>query len=229
VEFGPSHRKSVSQPTRVHTDVLSRAFPSPTARLLFHHYCNVTSRLLITMGDVGQNPLLTLCTPLTLLDTASATSAAIRMSILSISTAHFAHDTLDGPTEVVSVANTTWSSRCEALETVSARFKKAALCNITLATGKSLSPAEGETISSCFYQTGHSLMQHSRQHPGRMHITLYSGCTCHHLGCKWRHANHSPGHKWRQLVGGESGICPQIRQQTRRSAGDARREQLYIC
>lgn len=101
------------------------------------------------MGDIGPNPLLTLCTPLTLLDTGSATSAAIRMSILSISTAHFAHDTLDGPTEVVNVADTTWASRCEALGTVSGRLKKAALSNITLATGKSLNPAEGEYISVC--------------------------------------------------------------------------------
>lgn len=147
VEFGPSHRKSAPQPNHVHTDVLSSAFPSPTARHLFHHYCNVTSRLLITMGDIGPNPLLTLCTPLTLLDTGSATSAAIRMSILSISTAHFAHDTLNGPTKVVNLADTTWASRCEALGTVSSRLKKAAISNITLATGKSLNAAEGEVLS----------------------------------------------------------------------------------
>ena len=100
------------------------------------------------MGDIGPNPLLTLCTPLTLLDTGSATSAAIRMSILSISTAHFAHDTLNGPTKVVNLADTTWASRCEALGTVSGRLKKAAISNITLATGKSLNAAEGEYICS---------------------------------------------------------------------------------
>jgi hypothetical protein len=145
VEFGPSHRKGAPAVKTAHTDILSTAFPSPTSRLLFHHYCNVTSRLLITMGNIGPNPLLTLCTPLTLLDTASATSAAIRMSILSISTAHFAHDI--PPSEVVAPPATqsefSWSKACDSLETVSGRFKKASLSNITLATGKSVGPGQG--------------------------------------------------------------------------------------
>jgi hypothetical protein len=147
IEFGPSHRKGAPVVKNAHTDILSTAFPSPTSRLLFHHYCNVTSRLLITMGNIGPNPLLTLCTPLTLLDTASATSAAIRMSILSISTAHFAHDT--PASEIAASTNLSdfnWVTTCNSLETVSGRFKKAALSNITLATGKSVGPAQ----SRCF-------------------------------------------------------------------------------
>lgn len=99
--------------------------------MLFNHYCNVTSKYLVTMGNIGPNPLLALCTPLNLLDTMTASSAAIRMSILSISTAHFAHETAEA---IGSAAHTPeWQKQKEQLEAMSTKFKKAALSNITLA------------------------------------------------------------------------------------------------
>ena len=135
-EFGPSHRTRNllnTLATPINTDFLSLAFPSPAARLLFHHYCNVTSRLLITMGNVGPNPLLALCTPLKLLDTASAWAGAIRMSILSISATHFAHETEGSVGK--ELLGEEWDAKRVRLKELSRKFKKAALCNVYLGTG----------------------------------------------------------------------------------------------
>lgn len=134
-EFGPSHRQRAMSTTLLpstSTDVLSNAFPSPTARTLFHHYCNVTSRILITMGNIGPNPLLALCTPFRLLDTNSAAAAAMRMSVLSTSVAHYAHET----EEAVGKANLgrMWESQKSQLRAMSEKFKKAAVSNILLCT-----------------------------------------------------------------------------------------------
>ena len=131
-EFGPSHRSRTLSTAGLNTstDVLSNAFPSATARTLFHHYCNVTSRILITMGNIGPNPLLAICTPLRLLDTNAAASAAMRMAMLSTSVAHFAHETEQHiPAAQLPPA---WRDQKAQLKAMSNKFKKAALANILL-------------------------------------------------------------------------------------------------
>ncbi|ODN79823.1 hypothetical protein, variant [Cryptococcus amylolentus CBS 6039] len=133
-EFGPSHRDhnlSNNSLTFGIVDVLSNAFPSPTSRMLFHHYCNIASRILVTMGNIGPNPLLAFCTPDRLLDTNSAASAAVRMSMLSTGVAHFTHETSDavGPAEL----GVGWEGQRKKLKELGNKFKRAALANITLA------------------------------------------------------------------------------------------------
>ncbi|KAK8846872.1 hypothetical protein IAR55_005962 [Kwoniella newhampshirensis] len=146
-EFGPSHRhRNLSNNTLTAgtIDVLSNAFPSPTARTLFHHYCNTASRILITMGNIGPNPLLALCTPLKLLDTNSAASAAIRMSMLSAGVAHFTHETADavGKSEL----GPGWRDQRNKLKEMGNKFKKAALSNITLAARGENGPDQIDSI-----------------------------------------------------------------------------------
>ncbi|WVQ99110.1 hypothetical protein IAU59_006242 [Kwoniella sp. CBS 9459] len=146
-EFGPSHRhRNLSNNTlnAGTIDVLSNAFPSPTARTLFHHYCNTASRILVTMGNIGPNPLLALCTPLKLLDTNSAASAAIRMSMLSVGIAHFAHETKDtvGPARL----GPDWENQRQKLKEMGKKFKKAALSNVTLAARGEASPDQIDSI-----------------------------------------------------------------------------------
>ncbi|GFZ52220.1 hypothetical protein JCM24511_09993 [Saitozyma sp. JCM 24511] len=144
-EFGPSNRHQVLGGGLLgNIDLLSNAFPSPTARTLFHHYCNVTSRFLITMGNIGPNPLLALCTPLNLLDTSSAACAAIRMSMLSISVTHFVHET----EEAVGVPGMgpAWSSQKSTLKAMSDKFKKAAVASILLAAGSNPGRAQVDSV-----------------------------------------------------------------------------------
>ena len=95
------------------------------------------------MGNIGPNPLLALCTPLRLLDTTSATSAAMRMSMLSISVAHFAHETEQ--VLGVDVLGGTWigGGQKKQLKRMSEKFKKAALSNLTLATTTDASTQHG--------------------------------------------------------------------------------------
>ncbi|RSH82889.1 hypothetical protein EHS25_005879 [Saitozyma podzolica] len=141
-EFGPSNRHQVLGGGLLgNIDLLSNAFPSPTARTLFHHYCNVTSRFLITMGNIGPNPLLALCTPLNLLDTSSAACAAIRMSMLSISVTHFVHETEEAAG--VPGMGPAWSSQKSTLKAMSDKFKKAAVASILLAAGSNPGRAQG--------------------------------------------------------------------------------------
>ncbi|AFR97193.2 hypothetical protein C343_05329 [Cryptococcus neoformans C23] len=146
-EFGPSHRhRNLSNNTLTAgtVDVLSNAFPSPTARTLFHHYFNTASRILITMGNIGPNPLLAVCTPLKLLDTNSAASAAIRMSMLSVGVAHFTHETKDavGKNEL----GRNWETQRKKLKEMGSKFKKAALSNITLAARAQNGPDQIDSI-----------------------------------------------------------------------------------
>ncbi|KAI9637142.1 fungal-specific transcription factor domain-containing protein [Dioszegia hungarica] len=147
-EFGPSGRVIQSLPGSSRgfggTDVLSNAFSSPSARTLFHHYCNVSARFLVTMGNIGPNPLVTLCTPSKLLDTSSAASAAIRMSLLSTSMAHFTYETVD----LVGAANLgrNWASTRARLDAVGRKFKKAALSNIFMAETTETSPEAIDSI-----------------------------------------------------------------------------------
>ncbi|WVQ84847.1 hypothetical protein IAT38_007004 [Cryptococcus sp. DSM 104549] len=146
-EFGPSHRhRNLSNNTLTAgtIDVLSNAFPSPTARTLFHHYCNTASRILITMGNIGPNPLLALCTPLKLLDTNSAASAAIRMSMLSAGVAHFTHETADAVSK--EELGRHWEAQRQTLKEMGNKFKKAALSNITLAARSETSPEQIDSI-----------------------------------------------------------------------------------
>ncbi|OCF59004.1 hypothetical protein L486_03502 [Kwoniella mangroviensis CBS 10435] len=151
-EFGPSHRhRNLSNNTLTAgvIDVLSNAFPSPTARMLFHHYCNTASRILITMGNIGPNPLLALCTPVKLLDTNSAASAAIRMSMLSTGIAHFIHETgssLKNTELAVMLGKGQWERMRGKLKEISGKFKKAALSNITLAASSERSPDQVDSI-----------------------------------------------------------------------------------
>ncbi|WVW78653.1 hypothetical protein I302_100613 [Kwoniella bestiolae CBS 10118] len=151
-EFGPSHRhRNLSNNTLTAgvIDVLSNAFPSPTARTLFHHYCNTASRILITMGNIGPNPLLALCTPVKLLDTNSAASAAIRMSMLSTGIAHFIHETgssLRNTDAALTLGNGQWERMRGKLKEISGKFKKAALSNITLAASSERSPDQVDSI-----------------------------------------------------------------------------------
>lgn len=94
------------------------------------------------MGNIGPNPLLTLCTPNKLLDTSSAASAAIRMSMLSTSIAHFTHETV----ELVGVVNLGpgWPDQKGRLDAMGRKFKKAALSNILLAETTETNPEHGE-------------------------------------------------------------------------------------
>lgn len=129
------------------------------------------------MGDIGPNPLLTLCTPPILLDTASATSTAIRMSILSISTAHFAQDTSNEAANLLGEGGNSWSSRQQSLETVSKQLKKAALSNITLATGQSLGPSQGRSLALESDVRQAWLTIHSGRDTGGLHSAVYQRCT----------------------------------------------------
>ncbi|WWC67750.1 uncharacterized protein I206_101662 [Kwoniella pini CBS 10737] len=161
-EFGPSHRhRNLSNNTLTAgvIDVLTNAFPSPIARTLFHHYCNTASKILITMGNIGPNPLLTLCTPVKLLDTNSAASAAIRMSMLSTAIAHFIHET----NSLLKQSNSSnlglsynlglegmgvgqWERMKLKMKEMSNKFKKASLSNITLAASSEKSPDQVDSI-----------------------------------------------------------------------------------
>ncbi|WWC87118.1 uncharacterized protein L201_002004 [Kwoniella dendrophila CBS 6074] len=151
-EFGPSHRhRNLSNNTLTAgvIDVLSNAFPSPTARTIFHHYCNTASRILITMGNIGPNPLLALCTPIKLLDTNSAASAAIRMSMLSTGIAHFIHETglnIKSSSAEQNLGLGQWQRMRLKLKEISDKFKKAALSNITLAASSERSPDQVDSI-----------------------------------------------------------------------------------
>jgi hypothetical protein len=111
-------------------DVLSNAFPSPAARSLFHHYANYTSKILLTMGNKGPNPFLSLCTSLNLLDTSSPAAAAIRMSILSTSVAHLSFITEDIYIQHNPIIP--WQVKKDALKRLSDKFKRAALSNSLL-------------------------------------------------------------------------------------------------
>lgn len=96
------------------------------------------------MGNVGPNPLLALCTPLKLLDTASAWAGAIRMSILSISATHFAHETVGTVGVDMLGGEREWEGgKRRRLKELSRKFKKAALCNVYLGTAGD-DPHQGE-------------------------------------------------------------------------------------
>lgn len=94
------------------------------------------------MGNIGPNPLLAVCTPLKLLDTNSAASAAIRMSMLSVGVAHFTHETKDavGKNEL----GRNWEIQRKKLKEMGSKFKKAALSNITLAARAQNGPDQSE-------------------------------------------------------------------------------------
>ncbi|KAL7419001.1 hypothetical protein Q5752_006685 [Cryptotrichosporon argae] len=77
-----------------------QAFPSPSARRLFHHYLTSTSTIVIAMGqrdDWSQNPFLAVSLPLISLNTESPARAALRLSLLSAAAAHIHHLRLSGP------------------------------------------------------------------------------------------------------------------------------------
>jgi hypothetical protein len=118
------------------------------------------------MGNIGPNPLVTLCTPGKLLDTNSAASAAIRMSILSTSIAHFTYETAD----IVGAAHlpTRWAETKAKLDAVGAKFKKAALSNIFLAETSETSYDHGEHSSE--------LADCSRLYPGSVYLYLHPRC-----------------------------------------------------
>jgi hypothetical protein len=135
VEFGPlgvSFHDDSRPSTSSHA--LTSAFPSPFSLQLFHHFLNYTSRILITMGNIGPNPLLTICASARLLDTACAGSAALRMSILSASTAHLISEAGERSS---SSGNSSWiagwTSLKKSLQGLGEMFRKAAVANIVLA------------------------------------------------------------------------------------------------
>lgn len=96
------------------------------------------------MGNIGPNPLLALCTPNKLLNTASAASAAIRMSLLSISVAHLTHESVD----LIGSSNLgpEWVEQKAKLDEMGKKFKKAALTNIFLAETSETDPEHGKLI-----------------------------------------------------------------------------------
>lgn len=96
------------------------------------------------MGNIGPNPLLAICTPLRLLDTNSAASAAMRMSMLSTSVAHFGHET-EQHIDTTSLPPA-WSDQKAQLKAMSARFKRAALSNILLASSSDGGTAHTDTV-----------------------------------------------------------------------------------
>jgi hypothetical protein len=116
------------------------------------HFCNNTSRILITMGanNNAPNPLLGLCTPAKLLDTNSAASAALRMSMLSMSVTHLPYGgalgidpTAHGPT---------WAGQKASLKALGNKFKRAALSNILLAASPEGSANEDDSVlAACLY------------------------------------------------------------------------------
>ncbi len=145
-EFGPSHRSTNNQLSGTSgqgsIDALSNAFPSPTARSLFLHYCNSTSRICITINAVSApNPLLSLCTPLKLLDTNSAASAALRMSMLSTSVTHFSYEMQQAVG--IEALGPAWTGQKASLRAFGNKFKRAALSNILLAASPESSLKEG--------------------------------------------------------------------------------------
>jgi hypothetical protein len=83
------------------------------------------------MGNIGPNPLLSLCTPVKLLDTFSAASAALRMSLLSASVTHFLWITEAAQDQ----DDERWDHQKASMKALSYKFKQAALTNIMLATG----------------------------------------------------------------------------------------------
>lgn len=120
-------------------DHLTNAFPSVVARHLFHHYCTSTSRILITMGEIGPNPYLTLCSPTRLLDTNSPSSAALRMSMLSTTLVHFVSDLENsGATE----GKPNWPEQKAQLREMGRKFKRAALANIMLTSSSASQECE---------------------------------------------------------------------------------------
>jgi hypothetical protein len=90
IELGPLDACSPS-PNIVTFTALTEAFSSPISLQLFQYFYQVASQNLVTMGKSGVNPILTLCTPSRLLDVSCAAAAALRMSILSVSLAHFSN------------------------------------------------------------------------------------------------------------------------------------------
>jgi len=95
------------------------------------------------MGNIGPNPLLAFCTPNKLLDTASPASAAIRMSIMSISVVHLVLETQDMVGPIMS-GRMEWDIRKKRMMEMSGKFKKAALSNLLLATRTEGSPQQSE-------------------------------------------------------------------------------------
>lgn len=96
------------------------------------------------MGNIGPNPLLAICTPLRLLDTNSAASAAMRMSMLSTSIAHYAHET--GQLLYNNQVPAVWADQKAQLKAMSNKFKKAALSNILLSAKSDGSAAQTDTV-----------------------------------------------------------------------------------
>ncbi|ORX39448.1 fungal-specific transcription factor domain-domain-containing protein [Kockovaella imperatae] len=159
-EFGPSHRFTSSRdpdmsaggltsapPLPNSLDFLTDAFPSPTALLLFHNFCNNTSRILVTMGDMGPNPLLGLCTPSRLLDVTSPGAAAMRMSMLSASIVHYAYET-EQIGDHLSFGSK-WAQHRTDLKEMSDKFKRAAVANIVLAAGGEGSEPVDNLLAAC--------------------------------------------------------------------------------
>ena len=136
-EFGPSHRFPATHdlvpPLPSSLESLTDAFPSPTALLLFHNFCTNTSRILVTMGDNGPNPILGLCTQQRLLDITSPAAAAMRMSMLSASVVHYVYETEQLGEHTP--AGVKWGEYKINLKEMSDKFKRAAVSNIVLAAG----------------------------------------------------------------------------------------------
>ena len=109
-------------------NALKDAFPSPIGLQLFHYFYQVASQHLVTMGESGVNPILTLCTPARLLDTSCAAAAALRMSILSVSLAHISNDL-----RMSKVCNEEQKGPLmQGIQALGAKLKTATLANIVL-------------------------------------------------------------------------------------------------
>lgn len=153
-------------------DHLASAFPSALGRQLFHHYITETSKILITMGNSGPNPFLSLSEPLVLLDNNSPSSAALRMAILSTSVTHLKHITED-KTSIAPLIRWAVSTDDHPMSVLGNKFKKASLANLTMSMGSDNGSLSGEQGSDVVLATVVTIM--TRDVSGRVGAKISVG------------------------------------------------------
>ncbi|KAL1408591.1 hypothetical protein Q8F55_005404 [Vanrija albida] len=96
---------SIPAPLSLPSDPISNAFPSAANRRLFHQFFNMTSSIVVAMGNranssnQSKNPFLAVSLPLILLDVDSPARAAFRLGVLSLGAAHLHHSYMGSSAE----------------------------------------------------------------------------------------------------------------------------------
>lgn len=96
---------SIPAPLAPPSDPISNAFPSAANRRLFHQFFNMTSSIVVAMGNranssnQSKNPFLAVSLPLILLDVDSPARAAFRLGVLSLGAAHLHHSYMGSSAE----------------------------------------------------------------------------------------------------------------------------------